>query len=164
MKPDLIELLVAFLLGGVLSAIVVSDVKDAQITKINLESTKAQAAVNEQARLRLEQAVARGDSLASELAKAESTIHQKNLEKSREIARVTAGRPCLGAAAVRLLNDAPSGTGHVPGTSGQPNAEGGPVATDTDVGQWIGNAQGQYEICRSRLDKLIDWWGKPGHD
>ncbi|WP_292965952.1 hypothetical protein, partial [Novosphingobium sp. UBA1939] len=80
------------------------------------------------------------------------------LEKTREIPRVTAGRPCLGPGAVRLLNGAgqPS-AGAVPQASGAPVAADGPVATDTDVAGWIAGAQGQYETCRVRLGALIDF-------
>jgi hypothetical protein len=33
----------------------------------------------------------------------------------------------------------------------------GAIATDTDVAGWINSAQKQYEVCRGRLNALIDF-------
>lgn len=166
MNPRLIALLGAFLTGLLLAGFVVGSLKDADIASLKTIHAKNQAAAAEAARLRLEEAVARGDSLAARLAQTESALNKKTLEVSREIARVTAGRPCLGAGAVRLLNNAnhPGGVATVPQASGQPDAEDGAVATDTDVAGWIANAQGQYETCRARLGAVIDWWEPSAHD
>lgn len=166
MNPRLIALLGAFLTGLLLAGFVVGSLKDADIANLKATHAKNQAATAEAARLRLEEAVARGDSLAARLAQTESALNKKTLEVSREIARVTAGRPCLGAGAVRLLNNPrqPGDVATVPQASGQPDAEDGAVATDTDVAGWIANAQGQYETCRARLGALIDWWEPSAHD
>ncbi len=166
MTPRLIALLGAFLAGLLLAGFLVGSLKDADIAKLKTANANNQAAAAEAARLRLEEAVARGDSLAARLAQTESALNKKTLEVSREIARVTAGRPCLGAGAVRLLNNPrhPGDVATVPQASGQPDAEDGAVATDTDVAGWIANAQGQFGTCRARLGALIDWGEASAHD
>jgi electron transfer flavoprotein alpha subunit len=163
MNLRLIALLAAFFSGLLLSAFVVNDIKNADIAALKAAHAQQQAAAEAAARQRLEEATARGDDLAARLAKTETALNQKTLEVSREIARVTTGRPCLGAAAVRLLNNPRDDIVAVPQTASQPDAEDGAVATDTDIANWIANAQGQYETCRARLGALIDWWG-PEHD
>ena len=98
------------------------------------------------------------NTLSVRLAETQAATAAATLEKTREIPRVTTGRPCLGPAAVRLLN----GTGAapvavVPAPAGPPAAEGGAAASDSDVAGWIAGAQGQYETCRARLGALIDF-------
>lgn len=164
MNPRLIALLGAFLSGLLLAGLVVASIKNADIANLKADHAKQQAAAAAAARQRLEAAVARGDSLSARLAQTESALNKKTLEVSREIARVTAGRPCLGAAAVRLLNSSHDDAAAVPQAPGQPDAEDGAVATDTDIAGWIANAQGQYETCRARLGALINWWEPTAHD
>lgn len=164
MNIRLITLIGAFLSGLVLAGFVVASIKNADIASLKADHAKQQAAAEAAARQRLEAAIARGDSLSTHLAQTESALNKKTLEFSREIARLTTGRPCLGAAAVRLLNSAHDAAGSVSQTSGQPDAEDGSIATDTDIAEWVVNAQGQYEICRARLGALIDWWEPTAHD
>lgn len=109
---------------------------------------------------RLKKANARGDQLATDLAKTESALKTKTLELSNALRKTTTGRTCLAADTVRLLND-PAGAANAPGgmstPTGNPAAADGAVATDTDVAGWIANAKERYEVCRTRLDKLIDF-------
>jgi len=156
MNPRLIALLGTFLSGLLLAGFVVDSIKEAGIAHLKADYAKQQAVAEAEARIRLEAAVARGNTLSSRLAQTESTLNKKTLEVSREIARLTTGRPCLGAAAVSLLNGGPAPK--LSQASGQPVAEDGAVATDTDIAWWIAGTQGQYETCRARLGALIDWW------
>ena len=153
LTPRLIGLFGAFLCGGLLAGYVVGGMKDADLYRLKADHAKAQAKAESEARQRLEEAMHRGDKLAGQLVVTESALNKKTLEVSREVARVTAGRPCLGAGAVRLLNNPhhPGDVATVPQASGQPDAEGGAVATDTDVAGWIAIAGDYYERCRARI-------------
>lgn len=117
-------------------------------------SSRAEAA----ARQRLETAQALGDVLTRDLLKTESNLKQSETRR-REIERRTTGRPCLNGGLVRLLNSAadPDTGNHLPEAPGSAPAEDGPAATDRDIAIWADNARTQYDICRTRLDALIDW-------
>ena len=106
----------------------------------------------------LQAAQARGDALATELLNQQTHIDQLKTEARRAIPQVTSRRPCLGPAALRVLDSAPGldVAGLPPAASGAA-AEGGPVATDTDIGGWAVDAGAAHDICRARLDALIDW-------
>ncbi|TPQ28973.1 hypothetical protein [Methylomonas koyamae] len=99
----------------------------------------------------------RGDALSNRLAHTESDLNLRTLEVTRAVSKVTTGRACLGDAAVRLLNGAPRDDPTVPQAAGASVAESAAIATDTDVAGWIGATQYQYNICRARLDALIDF-------
>ena len=129
-----------------------------EIAQLELDQAEAAKAAAVAAGERLAEANDRADALSSALAATELTINHTALEMTREIPRVTTGRPCLGPGAVRLLNRAPgAGAGAVPEAPGTPAAEGAAVATDTDVAGWIAGARQHHETCRSRLDALIDY-------
>jgi hypothetical protein len=40
-------------------------------------------------------------------------------------------------------------------------SSGDQYATDTQVGDWAIDAAAQYQVCRTRLDALIDWHAAP---
>jgi len=130
-----------------------------EIKVSRLESThaKQQAAAETAARQRLESAQAQGDRLSARLSDTESALNKKTLEVSREVARLTTGRPCLDGRVVGLLNRPAPNAGPLPQAAVAPDAADGTVATDTDVAGWIGNAKGQYATCRARLAALIDF-------
>ena len=112
----------------------------------------------EQVKAALQEAITRGDNLSRQLLQSDQQIIKLSREKRDAIQKVTTGRPCFGEPALRLLNGAPGL--HVIGlrdATGSPAAEGGAVATDTDIAQWVVDAGAQYEVCRTRLDALIDW-------
>lgn len=158
LAPRLIGLFGAFLCGGLLAGYVVGGMKDADLYRLKADHAKAQAKAESEARQRLEEAMHRGDKLAGQLVVTESALNKKTLEVSREVARLTTGRKCLDAAAVRLLNNPRNSGGPMPEAPVQPDAEDGAFASDSDVAGWIANAQGQYETCRARLGSLIDYW------
>jgi hypothetical protein len=121
---------------------------------------------------RLQVANARGDELTQTLLKREDQINQLSREKHDAIAQATTGRLCLDGPALRLLNSAAGLR-----VAGMPSAPSGPVATgataathpddqvlsatDADITGWAIDAGAQYEICRGRLDTLIDWHPNP---
>jgi len=124
----------------------------------NQSRADALAIAAEAERTRL--ATVRGDRLALDLAKTESALQSKSKELSNALLKTTSGRTCLAADTVRLLNDsagAASPPGGMPPPAGQPAAADGAVATDTDVAGWVVNARQQYDTCRGRLDRLIDF-------
>lgn len=112
----------------------------------------------------LSDAQTRGDQLTNRLAASQAHITQLETEKHRAINRLTTGRPCFSADALRVLNgadNATDGSVDVPTPTGSAAATGEAFATDSDVGQWITSTQAQYEQCRFRLDALIDWHTAP---
>lgn len=117
----------------------------------------------------LQAANERGDQLLGVLEVRQDQINQLAREKRDAISKVTTGRTCLGEPALRLLNSAPGlrVSGLAPAVSGAaaagaapaPNTDDGAnvVSTDTDIAAWAIDAGAQYEVCRARLDALIDW-------
>lgn len=140
------------------------------------QNEQLQAATNQ---LTAEQA--RGDALTTALLASQTQIDQLSQEAHRGIKTETTGRACLGSGALRVLNSAPGlrtelapasgavATGGAPAPAaddaGSPRTDtsdgGDEFATDTQVGDWAIDAGAQYEVCRTRLDKLIDWHGAP---
>ena len=106
----------------------------------------------------LQAAVQRGDQLAAAITAAETARQIEAQETTRAIHRLTIGRPCLGSAAVRLLNG-PAGLkpalSEAPGQPVEPDAA---FATDTDVGLWADAARRSYDTCRGRLQGVADFF------
>lgn len=140
---------------------------DAEISRLKADHASSRAAAAEAATLGLSAAQARGDALETRLARTETTRQSQALEHFREIKRLTTGRPCLDAGAVRLLSDTPNEPARtadpapVPAAPGGAHAADATFATDTDVVVWIDAARRQYGTCRDRLDALIDWHMEP---
>jgi len=121
----------------------------------------------------LQDANDRGDQLLGVLEVRQDQINQLAREKRDALTKVTTGRTCLGEPALRLLNSAPglSVRGFSPAVSGAaaagattaPNTDNGinVVSTDTDIAAWAIDAGAQFEVCRARLDALIDWHLQP---
>lgn len=143
-----------------------------ELAEADRDRTRQLLRASEDTITRLQVASARGDELTQTLLQREDQIRKISQEKHDAIAQATTGRPCLGVPALRLLNSA---TGlHV---AGMPSAPSGPVATgasaaahpddqgliatDADIAGWSIDAGAQYEICRGRLDTLIDWHPNP---
>lgn len=105
------------------------------------------------------QALARGDALTHRLSVAQAAIESLTEEKKDAIRRLTVGRPCLGGAAVRVLNQ-PAGLqpAAVPAAASEPAADDAAFATDTDVGIWIATCQRGYDTCRGRLQAVADFF------
>lgn len=119
----------------------------------------------------------RGDALTTGLLNQQDQINQLTEEAHRGIKTETSGRACLGSGALRVLNTAPGLRTQLAATSSaaaangpaaapaddadNPPSSGDEYATDTQIADWAITAGAQYEICRTRLDKLIDWHGAP---
>lgn len=101
----------------------------------------------------------RADSLQIALDNTEQRLATSKTENQREINRTTTGDTCLNNATVRLLNNATARdkATALPTPASEPVEADAAIATDTDVATWINDAKAQYEVCRARLDTLIDW-------
>jgi prophage endopeptidase len=131
--------------------------KDAEIDRIERAHAEQRAHDAEVASAEIAAAVARGDQLAGRVAAAETAREIAHQEKTDALRKVTTGRPCLGGAAVRLLNQSP-GIRAVPGTASQPVLVDAAFATDTDVAQWAALAIRYYDTCRGRLDAIGEFF------
>jgi prophage endopeptidase len=162
MSPLIIALLVSFAIGNISGGMAVHAVLNAELAELKAASASEQAKTQQLYIQRLTAEQARGDELSSRLSQTETQLSQRTEEVSRALQKVTTGRACLNSATVRLLNSAGPDHPAVPETAGATVAEDAAIATDTDVAGWIGNAQGEYETCRARLNALIDFeQGKP---
>ena len=143
-------------LGG---ASLIADHKNAEIAELRASHAVVAALSAQSALYRLQDANRRGDALAARAAAAESLSQTHIEEKNDAIRRLTAGRPCLGSAAVRLLNQ-PAGLkpAAVPETASQPAGADAAFATDTDVGLWANTARRQYDTCRGRLGAVAEFF------
>ncbi len=133
----------------------------------NLHRLHAQALADQRAddveTLRL--AKQHGDELTGRLQKVESTLTKKQKELHDAIRTQTTGRACLSGSVVSLLNNSGStdGSAHLPASTASPAAADGSAASDTayasdrDIAEWAANARTQYDICRAKLNALIDW-------
>lgn len=139
--------------------------KDAEIDRLEANHLAAIAASATASANRLADAQKRGNDLQFRLAKSEAINYQLAQEKDREIRRLTFGRPCLGSAAIRVLNEsAGQPAAALPQTSGQLLRSDAAFATDTDVGVWIGQCRRGYDACRNRLEAIAEFEAKGGND
>ena len=158
---DALLLLAAFLVGVLTGREQIQDKRD--LDQANWERDKAKAVATAESAIReqLEGAIRMGDTLTDQLIKAETDLKKTTQEKNRAIQNLTTGRACLDADVVGLLNQSADTTAHgikpTAKAPGLPYATNEAFATDTDVGTWIGFAQGEYDTCRARLDALIDF-------
>lgn len=129
-----------------------------QLAKQNTAHAAEKTQLAEHAAKTLQDAQARGDALSVGLLNQQTQINKLKTEKRDAIKQATTGKPCLNGATLRLLSSAPglSVRDLSPATGGAV-AAGEPVATDTDIAVWIVDAGAAYEVCRTRLDALIDW-------
>lgn len=98
--------------------------------------------------------------MQAELYIAEQNLNNKESEVQREIQRNTTGRACLNQRTVSMLNnrtDERSTASGMPTPVSEPAADGGTVATDTDIATWANIVITQYSTCKARLDALIAW-------
>lgn len=140
-----------------------------ELAQLDRDHTREKLLLIERAAEKLQAANDRGDQLMNVLEVRQDQINQLAREKRDAIHKVTTGRACLGGPALRLLNSAPGltvsgitqATGSAPaaGAAAAPNTDNGTdiVSTDTDMAIWAVDAGAQYEVCRARLDALIDW-------
>ncbi len=121
------------------------------------DARRAELANTHAALVRLQEAQARGDALTNKLAAVRRTAKATQEKLDAAIHRETTGRVCLSGPALRVLDNAHGLRVDLPAAASSTTATDGPVATDTDVGLWIGRAGQQYDECRHRLAALIDF-------
>lgn len=148
------------LVGSALfGATLMADHKNAEIADIKATQAEATARTATAALARLVAERKRGDDLVGQLTALETVLKTAQEEKDHAIRRLTTGRPCLGSAAVRVLNGAGQRPADaVPETAGQPADTDGGSASDTDVGLWIGHAQHAYRSCQGRIQAIADFY------
>ena len=150
----------------------ISAMTAAQRTR-DAQAAQAYAEAERQNRERLQAAQAAADQAVTTAQARADAANRKTLEITHELAQVTTGRPCLGAAARSLLEQSPA-FGHraslrVPETAPVPvaaasaaaadsgNGKPQPLSSDRDLAQWITQASALYETCRARIDGLRSW-------
>lgn len=132
--------------------------KDAEIERIERAHADQRARDAVAAAEEIAAATKRGNELAARAAAAESA-RDLALEETRDaLRRVTTGRPCLSAAAVRLLNEPGGLKPALPGAASQPAGTDAAAATDTDVALWAAFARRSYDTCRGRIDALAEFF------
>jgi hypothetical protein len=119
-----------------------------------------------------------GEALAGQQLALEARNAKLGKERDDALRKITTGRACLGADAVRLLNAAdtsapglrlPAPAGGLAGPPAAPSGDSGDWApgswtSDADVALWARFAREQYDLCRGRIDALNDFHGAPnGH-
>lgn len=137
--------------------------KGFQRATANCEAAKFKAVQKYQAEY--QKAVERANVLAQKLATRETEVVYRTKEVIKHVPKVTTGKSCLSADAVRMLNrraDDPA-VSEAPGKSdaespADPAADQG--ASDTDTAYWIADAIAQYEIAAARLNALIEYLEK----
>jgi len=130
----------------------------ARISTLQRDQAQAQERAQADALQRLLAANTRADQLTARLQQQSAQMEQLTKDKNDALRRLTTGRACLSADAVRVLNSAPHGAANVFSPAPGPVAAGTGVASDSDVAGWISTAQQQHEQCRNRLGALIDFF------
>jgi hypothetical protein len=97
-----------------------------------------------------------GNQKAAEVQEVERASAAKLTEVLTHVSKVTSNRACLSAPAVSLLNRASKGTGLPPSTRDDEEEDAGGIATDTDIAQWVAQAQDQYKKCAANNNGIID--------
>lgn len=131
----------------------------ANVSALKLDQERQVSAARADDLETLKQARRHGDTLTLQLQVTESNLTQKEKALHDALRTQTTGRACLTGRVVSLLNNAGT-TDHadaLPAPASSPAATDESAASDTDVAQWAANARAQYDICRARLNALIDW-------
>lgn len=134
--------------------------KDGQIARLERAHAEQRAAEIQQHLDDITEAEEVGRRLSARLAAAEADRETITQEKTDALRRLTTGRRCLDADAVRVLNAASLKPTGVPEAAFQPVSADAAFATDTDVGLWAAQARRAYDTCRGRLQALDDFYAK----
>lgn len=132
--------------------------KDAEIDRIERAHAEQRARDAEAANEEIDAATKRGNELAARVTAAEATRDLALQETQDALRRVTTGRPCLSAVAVRLLNEPGGLKNALSGAPGEPAGADAAAATDTDVALWAAFARRSYDTCRGRIDALAEFF------
>jgi len=138
-----------------------SDRRVAEVATLHQSYSDAAREATQDSLARLQASQILGDQITRRLQATEADLAAHKSETDREIKRLTTGRVCLSADAVRVLNaraEAGSRASSVPGTAGlSAAADAAGAASDTDVGLWISDARTRYSQCAERVNALIDF-------
>lgn len=143
-------------------------VKTAELSDLRRTHAEQLARAEGNARLRLQAALDHGNALTEQLHTANRAALHNQERLDEALSRVTTGRRCLNAAALRLLDGAKTpATADVPAaTRGAAAAHGAATpdtpdvgdpdewASDTHVAHWANLARTRYDECRRRLDAV----------
>ena len=155
----LLILITAAFIGGAIGWIAGRVPLHMQIAAITTQHATERAQLAQHAAATLQAAQVRGDALSVGLLNQQAQINQLKQDHREALKQATTGRPCLDGPALRLLNSAPGlGVRDLSPATGSALAAGGRIATDTDIALWIADAGADYEVCRARLNALIDWF------
>ena len=113
------------------------------------ELTRVQNALEEAS-----EAATRNLELVGRLHERNRQIEAEKREKEDALRKVTVGRPCLSAPAVRVLNTSLS----MPEAKSDSISADAAFATDTDVAEWANDAIAQYDLCRNNLDRIAEFY------
>ena len=143
--------------AGLVGASLMANVKDRQIAELQegYANERARAA---QARLyELQRWQKRAHDAEAAQAQSEQAAVAASEEKERAIRRLTAGRPCLDGAVVRVLNQ-PAGLkpADLPTVAAEPGGADAGFATDTDVALWAASCRRHYDTCRGRIAAIAE--------
>lgn len=171
--PRWLALAALVVAGAAAGGWIVAQVKNGELAALRIEQAERVTRAERLARERLQAAQARGDELTVRLAAANESAATLQKELDDALSKVTTGRPCLGGAALRVLDRAPgiapaglpapagvpagANAAHPAAPAAQPAGDEGAAATDTDVARWALHAAGEYGECVRRLGALIDW-------
>ena len=138
--------------------------KDAEIERLERLHSDQRARDAEAANDEITAAVKRGNELAARVSAAEATRDLALQETQDALRRVTTGRPCLSAVAVRLLNEPGGLKNALSGAPSEPAGADAAAATDTDVALWAAFARRSYDTCRGRIDALAEFFKEPSSE
>ena len=148
---------IPFAAGLILGAAVAGLIGASKVDRLKLAWTEAHAAELVLSLEQIKAAHQRGDEAAQRLGAALAENATLKTERDRALIDATAGRECLSADAVRVLNRG-AGPVRVPAATGGPAAtDAGGIATDTDIALWASDAHARYAECTRRLAALIQW-------
>lgn len=146
----------------------------AEARVLAIEARERQALLDQASawRKEIERRQALADDIDRRAAARDRALTTQLQETQHALKTATRGRPCLGGAALRLLDQstglrAPEPAGALHGRAAaaaadskdnaENNAEGEAFASDTDVAGWIALAGDYYERCRARIRDIREW-------
>ncbi len=132
----------------------------ARIADLEADKAKAAASASQNNLNQVVSGQARGDALVGRVAQEENRRTQTQEEIKRELRSLSAGRPCLNGAVVRLLNlPAGSKPGAVAKAAAEPLPANAAAASDFDVAEWAIQCKSGYDTCRGRIQAIHDFYG-----
>lgn len=160
-KTDFFVLAVAALALALGAGLAGYQIGSAKVERLERQHAEAVATTANATTERLLSAAQKNDALAAQVSAFENDLARATQEKNDALSRLTTGRRCLDAAAVRLLNAGPAAADRLPEAGGEPVSAAAGFATDQDVGQWAIACRAGYDTCRGRLDAIRQFY-EPG--